>query len=103
DNEKNLLGLDNIENDLKRLRNHIIKYVNPDAPISYHQVKYKGKELLLISTWEGSKKPYQYKGNIYVRENDRTKISNFDSISSLISERKNSDFHWERRTVLGAE
>ena len=72
------------------------------APISVQTIQYKKKDLILISVWEGAKKPYQYKGKIYTRENDATKLSSVDNLTALIKDRKNADFHWEHRAVLGA-
>lgn len=80
----------------------LVEDIKPIAPISAQVIQYKKKELILISVWEGAKKPYQYRGKIYTRENDATKLSSVDNLTALIKDRKNADFHWERRAVLGA-
>jgi ATP-dependent DNA helicase RecG len=60
-------------------------------------------EVILISVWEGAKKPYQYKGVIYNRIGQTTKTTSPEKLTNLISQRKQADFHWERMPVLGAE
>ena len=102
DDDKNVIGVDNALKLRNRIQHQLIDSIRPNAPISSQVIRYKGKDLILISVWEGSNKPYQYKGQIFSRENDRTKLSNQDILKQLISERKDADFHWERRAVLGA-
>lgn len=103
DDEKNLIGVENAQRKLAKLQKTLLEGIKPEAPISFQVINFKGKDVILISTWEGSKKPYQFKNIIYVRDYSVTKISNSSIIQSLIEERKNADFHWERRTVLAAD
>ncbi len=100
---KEVIGLEHAERKLATLQRTLLEDIKPEAPISFQIINYKGNDVILISTWEGANKPYQFKSIIYVRENTRTKISDASSIANLIAERKNADFHWERRTVLGAD
>lgn len=99
---KEVIGVENAEKKSAELQKVLIKDIRPEAPISFQVINYKKKDVILISIWEGSKKPYQFRDTIYFRENDKTKISDANSITNLIAERKNADFHWERRTVLSA-
>lgn len=99
---KEIIGVENANRLRNRIQHQLIDSIIPNAPISSQVIRYKGKDLILISVWEGANKPYQYKGQIFTRENDRTKLSNQDILNELISERKAADFHWERRAVLGA-
>ncbi|MCK0137302.1 RNA-binding domain-containing protein [Arenibacter sp. S6351L] len=99
---KEIIGVENANRLRNRIQHQLIDSIKPNAPISSQVIRYKGKDLILISVWEGANKPYQYKGQIFTRENDRTKLSNQDILNELISERKAADFHWERRAVLGA-
>ena len=99
---KQIVGVENAHKLRNRIQHQLIDRIRPNAPISSQVIRYKGKDLVLISVWEGANKPYQYKGQIFTRENDRTKLSSQDILKELISERKAADFHWERRAVLGA-
>lgn len=102
EDDKKIVGVENAEKLCNTIQKMLIEDIKPIAPISAQVIQYKKKDLILISVWEGAKKPYQYKGKIYTRENDATKLSSVDNLTALIKDRKNADFHWERRAVLGA-
>ena len=99
---KTIVGVENAEKTCSSIQKMLVEDIKPIAPISTQVIQYKKKDLILISVWEGAKKPYIYKGKIYTRENDATKISSIGNLTDLIKDRKNADFHWERRAVLGA-
>lgn len=103
EDDKTVVGVENAEKVQESIKKILIEYIKPNAPISIQIIPYKRKDIILISVWEGAKKPYQFKGKIFTRENDKTKVSNQDILNHLINERKEADFHWERRSVLGAD
>jgi ATP-dependent DNA helicase RecG len=90
------------EDDRANLEAFLINEIRPFAPIFSRIETYKKKNLIMISVWEGANKPYHYKNKILVRNGERTVISNNDSISSLLNERRYSEQRWERQAVLGA-
>lgn len=102
EDNKKIVGVENAEKVCASIQKMLVEYIQPIAPIFTQVVNYKKKDLLLISVWEGAKKPYQFKGKIFTRENDATKLSSVSNLTSLIKDRKEADFHWERRTVLGS-
>lgn len=102
EDNKKIVGVENAEKTCTVIQKMLVEYIQPIAPIFTQVVNYKKKDLILISVWEGAKKPYQFKGKIFTRENDTTKLSSVSNLTSLIKDRKNADFHWERRTVLGS-
>lgn len=103
DDNKNVLGIKNAQQQSLTIQNTLVELIKPTAPISVQVVKYKNKEVILISVWEGAKKPYQYKGVIYNRIGQVSKTTSPEKLTNLISQRKQADFHWERMPVLGAE
>ncbi len=102
EDDKTIVGLADAEKQCEKIQKMLVDDIKPVAPISTQVIQYKKKELILISVWEGAKKPYQYKGKIYTRVNDATLLSSVENLTELIKDRKNADFHWERRSVLGA-
>lgn len=84
-----------------KIQNETINKLIPSAPISSNIIEYKGKEVLLISIWPGARKPYNFKGKIYVVDYDSIKIASPRDLKSLRSDRKIFEFHWERQVVLG--
>ncbi|PIS43959.1 MAG: hypothetical protein COT22_13090, partial [Ignavibacteria bacterium CG08_land_8_20_14_0_20_37_9] len=103
DDNKKVLGVEHSQKQSFAIQNALVDLIKPTAPISVQIITYKQKDVLLISVWEGAKKPYQYKGVIYNRIGQATKTTSPDKLSNLISQRKQADFHWERMPVLGAE
>ncbi len=102
EDNKKIVGVENAEKVCASIQKMLVEYIQPIAPIFTQVVNYKKKDLILISVWEGAKKPYQFKGKIFTRENDATKLSSVSNLTTLIKDRKEADFHWERRTVLGS-
>jgi ATP-dependent DNA helicase RecG len=102
EDNKKIIGIDDANKVCASIQKMLVEHIKPIAPISTQVIQYKKKDLILISVWEGAKKPYQYKGKIFTRENDTTKLSSVSNLTDLIQDRKNADFHWERRAVLGA-
>lgn len=102
EDDKKIVGVENAEKLCNTIQKMLVDDIRPIAPISVQVFQYKKKDLILISVWEGAKKPYQYRGKIYTRENDATKLSSVGNLKALIKDRKNADFQWERRAVLGA-
>ena len=103
DDNKKVLGVEHAEQQSTTIQNALVDLIKPTAPISVQVITYKQKEVLLISVWEGARKPYQYKGIIYNRIGQSTRTTSPDKLTNLISQRKKADFHWERMPVLGAE
>lgn len=95
--EKQVVGVEkNI--DIDKLRNGLLSEIAPAAPIDVQLVDYGNKTILMLRVWEGSQKPYSYKGTIYQKIGGRGK-----SISRIIADRKEADINWERMPLLGAD
>lgn len=101
DDENNIIGV--ADDDVKGLHKALVSRIRPTAPIDIHSIDYDGKKVLLISVWKGAQKPYHCDGKIYQKEGYDSIIADSDSISNMLSDRKESDFKWERMPVLGAE
>jgi ATP-dependent DNA helicase RecG len=103
DGDKNVIGIDNATQTAQEIQAALVEHIQPTAPIFVQVIPYKKKDVILISVWEGGKKPYQYKGAFYNRVGKSTKATTPEQLTQLIAQRKESDFHWERMPVLGAE
>ena len=77
--------------------------ISPTAPFSMTVVEYKNKNLLLINVWPGGNKPYSYNGKIYIHIGLEARVASAENLVKLNEERKISEYHWERQSVLGAE
>ena len=101
--KKKVLGIDDAAKNADKIRKILINKIKPTAPIFVQAISFKNKKVILISVWEGAKKPYQFEGIIYDRFGKTTRQTKTDKLPQLINDRKRSDFHWERMPVLGAE
>ncbi len=95
--DKRVVGIDNGVN-IGKLLNKLLSEIAPSAPIDVQLVEYNGKNILMIRVWEGSQKPYSYKGTIYQKIGSHGK-----SLSKILSDRKDADINWERMPLLGAD
>lgn len=103
DDNKKVVGVKNANEQINAIHNFLVEKIKPTAPISVQVINYKGKDVILISVWEGAKKPYSFNNIIYNRENKSSVKAKTDKLSELINDRKESDSSWERMPVLGAE
>jgi len=103
DDNKNITGIENAQQFAVDIQTYLTKNIVPIAPISVLPISYKNKELILISVWEGAKKPYSFNQVIYNRVGRSTVVAKNTEILSLIENRKDADYNWERMPVLGAE
>ncbi len=94
---KDIVGLKSQIN-ASRLLNDLTSDIQPAAPIDIQSIVYQEKNLLLIRVWEGTQKPYSYKGIIYQREGQ----GSVSGMNQLIADRKTADANWERMPVLSA-
>ena len=95
--DKRVIGIDKgIQ--IEKLLSRLLSGITPSAPIDVQLVDYDGKNILMIRVWEGSQKPYSYKGTIYQKIGNRGK-----SLSKILSDRKDADINWERLPLLGAD
>jgi ATP-dependent DNA helicase RecG len=101
--KKEIVGVENVGDYCLSLQAELVKRIKPIAPINTVIVNYKKKNIILVSVWEGGRKPYLFDGIIYNRSGKSAKPAKPEDITELIAERKNSDFNWERQIVLGAE
>ena len=103
DDNKKVLVINDADKKAVKIRKFLINRIKPTAPIFVQAISYKNKKVILISVWEGAKKPYQFEGVIYDRSGKNTQQTKAHRLPQLIKDRKRSDFHWERMPVLGAE
>jgi predicted HTH transcriptional regulator len=61
DANKNIIGIDDAENEKKKIHKHLFAYIKPIPPVSLHVIHYNEKDIILINVWMGAQKPYQLK------------------------------------------
>ena len=88
--------------DIEGIRLNLMTAIKPTAPINITEISYSGKQVILISVWEGSQKPYTYRGKIYQRTVDcaHEREASKQDIEQMISKRSLAESNWERIPVL---
>lgn len=103
DDDKNVVGVDDAYEQCNSIQKFLVNKIHPTAPLSVQVLEYKNKSLILVSVWEGAKKPYQFENKIYSRIGSNTNAVSVSGLTNLIEDRASADYNWERMPVLGAE
>jgi len=88
----------NLESELKQ---YLFKSIIPEPPVTVYTEIINEKNIVIAKVWNGSKPPYMFDGNIYIRKHDKTVKATANDISKIIQERQRVDLHWERQIVTG--
>lgn len=86
----------------QELKTFLLQHIIPEAPVTISTESVNKKEIILVKVWNGSKAPYVFDQDIYIRANTTTRLATPDDISKLIIERQRTELHWERQLCLGA-
>lgn len=91
--------------DIEGIRLRLMTSIRPTAPISVNEIDYYGKQVILISVWEGAQKPYTYGGKIYQRIADgvHEREALRQDVEQMISTRSISESNWERIPAFNAD
>jgi ATP-dependent DNA helicase RecG len=101
--KKKIVGIANAGKRKVELEQYLLNEIIPEAPVMVSIESFGKKEFLLIKVYAGSKRPYLFNGTIFYRNSSATVQASSKDIFALIHDRKISDDHWERQTVLGVE
>jgi ATP-dependent DNA helicase RecG len=102
-NNGDIKGIKDANQTKENLRKYLLNNIVPEAPVTISLEVIDDKEILMAEVWGGSKKPYIFSGSIYYRRGDKTVQATSKEISELIHSRQQSEVHWERQPILGAE
>ena len=80
----------------------LINNVHPTLPFTIGHSEKEGKNIAIVSVWEGPNKPYVANGAFYIRKEDTTVAASSDEMIGLFEEKYSLDEGWERRTQVSA-
>ena len=86
DDERKIVGLDDIESKTKEIMSFLQNAIVPNPPLTVSVCHYNRKNLLLISVWEGAQKPYSYDKAIYVKIGDSVVKATPSDLMNLIKQ-----------------
>lgn len=99
--DKKVVGLKDSDKVIDELKRYLLSSIIPEAPITFSLESIDNREIVSVKVWNGSKAPYVYNNNIYVRVGSQTKQATPNHISKLIVERQKTELHWERQLCIG--
>ena len=70
--------------------------VSSNLPVNIQPIEYDDKQVLLVSVWAGTKKPYLYKDDFYVCVNGSVRRATVAQLNKLIMESAHAGLNWER-------
>jgi ATP-dependent DNA helicase RecG len=98
-----ILGINEAEMHEAELREYLFQSIIPEAPVTVFVEQVGLKKILALKVWNGSKPPYIFNGEIFIRRGSSTMKANGEEISKLINERQKTELHWERQPALGLD
>ena len=99
DKNRNVVGVKNATRLLSDFQQFLNDHVFPQLSCSSSVVDYEGKQILLISVWEGSSKPYLLDKASYVFVGDSVVKADSRLMGLLFDKRASHDCAWERELV----
>lgn len=98
---KNDITMDDLNTQADSIRKFIQEKVIPNNPFSVSIESIDDLKYIMVKVLEGSKQPYVFNGEIFVRKVSRTLKASPEDLSQLISNRHSAQAHWERSSTLG--
>lgn len=102
-NDGKIIGIEDADKYELELRHYLFKAIIPEPPIAVSVEKIGANEILSVKVWAGSKPPYIFNAEIFFRRGKHTVKASASEISRLITERQETELHWERQPALGVE
>lgn len=97
-----IIGVESADDIIQHFTSDVKNVLVPEVALYADVFSKNNLQVILISVWEGSKKPYLFDNNIYVFRGGSVKTADPKDVSCLLSQRTDSDRNWEREIVVGS-
>lgn len=87
------------DSDVRLAINALSSKISPSLPYTFNVVSENEKKVLVISIWEGGKKPYTASDRFYVQVGDTVCTATLDQVNDLFDQRNRFDIGWERQPL----
>ena len=87
------------DSDVRLAINALSSKISPSLPYTFNVVSENDKKVLVISIWEGGKKPYTASDRFYVQVGDTVCTATLDQVNDLFDQRNRFDIGWERQPL----
>lgn len=102
DCQHRVVGIDDSVNVVSKLDESISQSVSPRMPYTHSVVGVTGKQVVILSIWEGASKPYLFNLQAYTMEGSSLREADADRLLALFDERTGHDESWERARCYNA-
>lgn len=85
------------ETDVKETIKSLSTKISPSLPYTFNVLREVDKSVIVISIWEGGKKPYTASEGFYVQVGDTVCAATLDQVNELFDQRDRFDKGWERQ------
>ena len=100
---KKVIGIKyEIDAKIEYLEEAVLNKITPQPLVYINKENYQGKDLILINVLKGSRQPYTFNGEYYIRIADSTKKANVDEVSLLLRTSQPQSSTWEKFNVTDA-
>ena len=100
---KKVIGVsENIQEIIDKIENLTFNKIVPQPLVYIDNEIYQGENVILINVLKGSRQPYTYNGEYYIRTGSSTSNANPDEISLLLRTSKPNTSTWEKINVTDA-
>lgn len=84
------------DSDVKKAIRALTTKISPSLPYTFNVLNERGRNVLVISIWEGGNKPYTASDCFYTQQGDTIRMATLEQVDVLFGQRKNFDLGWER-------
>ena len=102
DSQHKVVGVDDSNNVVDSINKSITHHISPKLPCNVALLQYQQKDVILISVWEGSSKPYLYDRGAYTYVGETIVKADNRLLGLLFDKRAVHDQSWEREKVYSA-
>lgn len=102
-----IIGMDHVskdvcgvtEGEIKETIKALSSGVSPSLPYTFNILDEGGKNILVISVWEGGQKPYTAADRFYTQVGESIRIATIEQVDELFEQRNKFDKGWEREFI----
>lgn len=100
DSMANAIGLK--EGEANEINASLLKMISPSLPYTSTLVSKDGRDVLVISVWEGGNKPYSVNGIFYSQIGEGVVRMSPEQMAQIFENRERQENSWERETISDA-
>lgn len=98
--QRRIIGV--TDEEISLINTSLLHKVRPSLPFTYSQIQRDGKQVLVVSIWEGANKPYACNGRFYVPMEGRVSVMDASQMQTMFQQKERISSSWERNLVNDA-